>query len=76
MSMNAQLCIHVHVTIFSDSGKFQLVSNFTELHALTLSRPFLCTLATVHFPQNLKPITVLMDCCTVVRSCGALSVCT
>ena len=27
----------VHVTIFSTSRKFQLVSNFTELHALTLA---------------------------------------
>ena len=27
----------VHVTIFITGGKFQLVSNFTEFHALTLA---------------------------------------
>ena len=27
----------VHVTIFSTGGKFQLVSNFKELHTLTLA---------------------------------------
>ena len=35
------LCIAtVRVTIFSTGGKFQPVSNFTELHALTLAARF------------------------------------
>ena len=34
------------VTIFSTGGKVRPVSNFTQLHALTLAaRPFLCVLA-------------------------------
>ena len=31
----------IHVTIFSTGGKFRLVSNFTELHTLTLAIPVL-----------------------------------
>ena len=38
---NKGLCLraaaHIHVTIFNTRGKFQPVSNFTELHALTLA---------------------------------------
>ena len=34
----------MHVTIFSTGGKLRLVSNFTEVHALTLAVIFLCTL--------------------------------
>ena len=44
MFSNNSLChaqyqefITVRVTIFSTGGKFQPVSNFTELHALTLA---------------------------------------
>ena len=33
----------INVTIFNTSGKFYLVSNFTELHALTLTTLFLCS---------------------------------
>ena len=39
--MSAQ---YVSVTIFSTGGKFQPVSNFTELHS---SCPFLCALVTI-----------------------------
>ena len=35
----AQAVCTVCVTIFSIGGKFQPVSNFTELHALTLATP-------------------------------------
>ena len=35
----------VRVTIFSTGGTFRPVSNFTELHALTLAARFLCALA-------------------------------
>ena len=35
MLINNALCQYVCVTIFSTGGKFQMVSNFTELHALT-----------------------------------------
>ena len=41
MRNNNGLCLPaactVHVTIFSTGGKFRLVSNFTELHTLTLA---------------------------------------
>ena len=36
---NYAACL-VCVTIFSTGGKFRLVSNFTELHALTLATCF------------------------------------
>ena len=35
----------VHVTIFNTGGKFQLVSNFMELH--TRTQAFLCALAII-----------------------------
>ena len=34
--MSTRSCL-VHVTIFSTHGKFRLVSNFMELHTLTLA---------------------------------------
>ena len=33
----------INVTIFNTSGKFCLVSNFTDLYALTLTTLFLCS---------------------------------
>ena len=38
-----------HVLLFySTGGKFRLISNLTELHAVTLARPFLCALGVLH----------------------------
>ena len=40
----------VHVTIYSAGGKFQPVSNFTELHALTQApRSYVLLMAILHF---------------------------
>ena len=42
----------VCVTIVDTGGKFRPVSNFTELHALTLATCFYYTLAQAHFPLS------------------------
>ena len=44
--LSTRAACRVHVTIFSTGGKFQPVSNFTELHALTLAACSYALLAT------------------------------
>ena len=47
----------IRVTIFSTSGKFQPVSNFTELHALTLAaRSYALLASIIHDERIIYPL--------------------
>ena len=51
----------VCVTSFSTGGKFQQVSNFTKLHALTLAAHS-CALLTVHVAYYSNAVNILVHC--------------